>query len=177
MVRKILDSKDKLLRKVSSPVGKIDKKVRGTITDLQDTLRAQKDPEGVGLAAPQIGKSFRIFVMLDRNLLRTIINPQILEISQKRSSGKKGKAKNLMEGCLSLPNYYSPLSRANWLKLKFTDVEGKTTIEEFTGFPAQIIQHEVDHLNGKLFLDRLLEQKKSLYKLSHDGWDKVDLDI
>ena len=179
MVRKILRSGDPKLREKSKPVTKVDSKVLELIKDLKETLAIQKDPEGVGLAAPQIGKSLRIFVANYKNIDRFVINPEILETKEEGTKTKKGakeKGKQeILEGCLSLPNYYGPLKRINFVKVKYLNEEGKEIVEEFKDFYAQIILHEVDHLNGILFLDRLLEQKQPLYKLDGDKWEEVDI--
>ncbi len=181
MIQKILGSHDPRLRITSKPVAKIDKKILGLIQDLKDTLAVQKDPEGVGLAAPQLGKNLQIFVINFKNIQRVVINPEILEIKENwknkqacRSRDKKPGFK-IMEGCLSLPNYYSPIKRASLVKIKYINENGKKTIEDFKDFYAQIILHEMDHLKGTLFIDRLLEQKKKLYKLEHDEWEEVEL--
>ena len=84
MISKIVQSGDERLRKLSKPVGKIDKKVKKIIKDLLDTLAEQKDPEGVGLAAPQIGINLRMFVVSFKNLKRVIINPEVLEIKNSK---------------------------------------------------------------------------------------------
>ena len=175
MVQKIIQSGNPTLRKISKPVAKVDKKVLKLVQDLKDTLAVQNDPEGVGLAAPQIGKNLRIFAIDFKNLKRIIINPEILDI--KKANSKKPKTKNeILEGCLSLPHYYGPLKREALVKIKYLDENGKEIIEEFKDFNAQIILHEIDHLNGFLFIDRLLEQKKKLYKLDEkDEWEEVEI--
>ncbi|MFZ3301386.1 MAG: peptide deformylase [Microgenomates group bacterium] len=175
MVQKIIQSGNPILRKVSKPVRSIDRKILNLIQDLKDTLEVQKDPEGVGLAAPQIGVNLRVFVVGFKNLNRVVINPEIIEI--KKTSDKKPKSKSeILEGCLSLPHYYGPLKREAIVKLKYLDENGKEVDEEFKDFNAQIILHEIDHLNGFLFVDRLLEQKKKLYKLdADDTWEEVEL--
>ena len=85
MVQKIIQSGDKKLREISKPVIKIDKKVKQLVQDLKDTLAVQNDPEGVGLAAPQIRKNLRVFVIDFKNLKRIIINPEILDIKKANS--------------------------------------------------------------------------------------------
>lgn len=172
MVRKILNAKDPRLRKTSKPVTKIDKKVKSLIKDLKETLKVQVDPEGVGLAAPQIGKNQRVFVMLDNGKMRAVVNPEILEVKKARTKGKRKS--EVMEGCLSIPHFYGPLERAKSVKLRFLNEDGKKVVEIFTDFSAEIVQHEVDHLNGILFTDRLLESKKPLYKMKGDDWEEVD---
>ena len=174
MVRKILRSGNPLLRKASKPVKKIDKKVLSLIADLKDTLAIQKDPEGVGLAACQIGINLRIFVMVKDKKIVPVVNPEIVNLS-KKTVKVKTKRGDILEGCLSLPNYYAPLTRSGSIKVKYLSPEGKQVVEVFDGFQAQIVQHEIDHLNGKMFLDRLLEQKKPLYQLENGEWVEVEL--
>jgi peptide deformylase len=177
MVQKIIQSGEKKLREVSKPVLKVDKKILRLVQDLKDTLAVQKDPEGVGLAAPQIGVNLRIFAINFKNLKRIVINPEIIEISNSSPTTRNRKTKSeILEGCLSLPHYYGPLKREDYVKVKYLDENGKEVIEEFKDFDAQIILHEIDHLNGFLFIDRLLEQKKKLYKLDEkDEWEEVEL--
>lgn len=174
MIRKIVKTKDTRLRQVSKPVKAVDKKILKLVNDLKETLIAQKDPEGVGLAAPQIGKNLRVFVMKTGSDIKEVINPEILEISKKEEKEEEEKDK-IMEGCLSLPHYYGPLKRAKKVKLKYKTASGEEKEEEFIGFEAQLVQHEMDHLDGILFIDRLLEQKKSLYKQKADEWVEVDI--
>lgn len=174
MVKKILKADNPKLRKRSKPVKEVDKKILSLIADLKETLVAQKEPEGIGLAAPQIGKNLKIFVVKVHDELKIFINPEITAVLRKKSQGKE---KEIMEGCLSVPHYYGPLKRAKKIRVKYLTPEGEKRVETFEGLPAQIIQHEIDHLDGILFVDRLLEQKKPLYKLEADEWEKVDLMI
>lgn len=174
MIKKIVPAKDPTLREKSKVIKKFDKKIEILAKDLEDTLSVQKDPEGIGLAAPQIGIHLRIFAMIDGKKIRIIANPKILEI--KNTPAKKGakKTSGILEGCLSIPYYYGPVKRAQLIKLEYRNIKGKKIIEEFKGLPAHIVQHEIDHLNGKLFVDHLLEQKKPLYKVEGDEWEEVD---
>ena len=183
MIRKILQSKDPLLRKVSKPVAKVDKKILKLIHDLQDTLSVQKDPEGVGLSAPQIGKNLRIFVANYKGFERAVINPEVVKIENSKSlpagkAGQKMKGKNkreILEGCLSLPYYYGPLKRAPKITVKYLNEKGEEITETFEGFNAQIIMHEIDHLEGILFVDHLIKEKKPLYKVEGNEWEEVEL--
>lgn len=177
MIKKILNVRDPRLRKKSKPVKKVDKKVVALVKNLKDTLKVQVDPEGVGLAAPQIGKNVRIFVIKPGDKIRVVINPKVLSISKlpKTPSTTKKKNKKIMEGCLSLPHYYSPIEKPKRIKIKYLNEEGKNVIREFKSFDAQIVQHEIDHLEGILFIDRLLEQKQPLYKLKGEEWEEVEL--
>lgn len=183
MVQKIIQSGDPILRRVSKPVKKIDKKILKLIQDLHDTLAVQNDPEGVGLAAPQIGVNLRVFAIDFKNFKRIVINPEIIKIKNSsptrtamQSTRNRKTKSEILEGCLSLPHYYGPLKRENYIKLKYLDKNSKEIVEEFKDFNAQIILHEIDHLNGFLFIDRLLEQKKKLYKLDEsDEWEEVNI--
>ena len=166
-------------RVLTTPVKKIDKitsKIRKLVQDMEETLQVQTDPEGVGLAATQVGFGIALFIIRpdDTKPARAFINPEIIKMSQKIA---KTKSKNeILEGCLSLPHYYGPLKREQSVTVKYQDETGKELVEEFRGFNAQIILHEIDHLNGVLFVDRLLEQKKKLYKLlPSDEWEEVTL--
>ena len=82
-----------------------------------------------------------------------------------------------MEGCLSLPHFYGPLKRPPKIKIEYLDEDGNKKIDTFEGLEAQIIQHEIDHLEGVLFIDRLLEQKEKLYEYVDGEWEEVDLII
>jgi len=177
MIKKILESGNKILRGPSKNIPKIDKRIRSLINDLKETLEAQVDPEGVGLAAPQIGVNLKVFVTKPAKEIKTYINPKIISSKKKvvNKKKKKLKEKKIMEGCLSLPHYYSPLDRDFEVKLKYTNEAGKKVTEVYTGIEAQIVQHEVDHLSGILFVDRLLEQDKPLYEYKNGEWDEVEL--
>lgn len=172
MIRKIIPAADPKLRKKSKSVKKIDKKVLLLIKDLKETLADQTDPEGVAIAAPQIGKNLRVFVTSYKEL-KTFINPQILSTTKSKSKTQKQK---IMEGCLSIPHFYGPLVRPQEIVLKYISENAKEKKEKFKGFLAQIIQHEIDHLNGILFTDKLLKEKKPLFKLDeNDEWEEVEL--
>lgn len=175
MIRPIVRAGDPILRTPSKKVEKIDKKIQSLIHDMKETLLAQKDPEGIGLAAPQIGKNIQLFLMRREKDILVMMNPEILVI--KKSSKKKKKTGSLMEGCLSLPHFYSPILRSYSLTLRYMDETGNTKTEEFKGLDAHIIQHEIDHLKGVLFVDRILEQKLPLYEYKDDEWYPVDLPI
>lgn len=180
MIRKILPATDPRLRIKSKPVTKIDKKVLQLIQDLQDTLAVQKDPEGIGLAAPQIGKNVRVFVTNYKKFKRVVINPEIISKSPKLQDSKTQSKKEIMEGCLSLPHYYGPLKRSQKVKVKYETLSTDhrtpvTKIEEFSDFDAQIILHEIDHLEGILFIDHLLKEKKPLYRVKGDIWEEVEI--
>ncbi|KKQ25381.1 MAG: Peptide deformylase [Candidatus Woesebacteria bacterium GW2011_GWA1_37_8] len=175
MIRQILDVKQNTLREKSKPVVAVDKKIKELIRDMIHTLEVQKDPEGVGLAASQVGKNLRLFVMKPKDKAIVIMNPEIVTVSKEKNMPKNDSGKKIMEGCLSLPHYYGPLKRANEITIKFLGEDGNIKTQIFKGLAAQIVQHEIDHLNGVLFIDRLLEAKTPLYEYLDGEWEKVDL--
>ena len=175
MIKKVVPITDPCLRIKSKPVKIFDKKIASLIKDLKDTLVVQKDPEGVGLAAPQIGKNLQIFAIKPKDKITVIVNPKIISQGKAMNMPRDDNGKKIMEGCLSLPHYYGPLRRPDNIKIKYLDENGKETIKTFVGLEAQIVEHEIDHLNGIVFVNRLLEQKIPLYEYIDGEWDQVDL--
>lgn len=176
MIKKILEAKNPILRATSVPIGKIDKKVTALVTDLIDTLSVQKEPEGVGLAAPQIGKNLRIFAMVLGKGIEVVINPKVLGVTKKKKTHKaKRGGKSVLEGCLSIPQYYGPLVRNPEIKIEYMKPTGELITRSFKGFDAQVVQHEIDHLDGILFIDRLLEEKMPLFKYENKEWEEIEL--
>ncbi|KKQ56752.1 MAG: peptide deformylase [Candidatus Woesebacteria bacterium GW2011_GWC1_38_13] len=174
MIQKIVTVKDPVLRNISKDVRNFDKKTFSLIKDLKETLYIQKDPIGVGLAAPQIGRNLRIFAMKPKEEITIIVNPTVVSVS-KTPKDLMDEHIKLMEGCLSLPNLYGPLKRPDNIKINYLDENGEKQTKLFEAFEAQIIQHEIDHLEGVLFTDRLIDQKKPLYELVNDEWVQVEI--
>ena len=140
-----------ILRKKDNPkYGKITKKTLKLLKDMEDSMIATK---GVGIAATQVGISERICLITINKQKDTfpMINPEILEKSEKTDVDT--------EGCLSLPKYWGPVKRSIWVKAKFTDTKGVERVMVFEGFEARIVQHEIDHLNGILFIDHVPKGK------------------
>ena len=139
-----------ILRKVSSKHEKITKKTLKLLKDMEDSMIATK---GIGIAAPQIGVNTRIVHITINKQQDTLamINPEILELSK--------EVKEDTEGCLSLPGQWGPVKRAKTVTVRFTTPSGSKTTLKFEGFEARIVQHEVDHINGKLFVDHVAEGK------------------
>ncbi len=162
-----------ILSTPARPVTFFDKRLARLIREIKETLISTKNPKGVGLAAPQIGEPFRVFAMRPtiRDPIRIFINPEILELLKERTDGVPGREHKL-EGCLSIPRIWGKVKRAASLKLAFQDETGQRRTEEFHGFPATIIQHETDHVNGILFTQRVLEQKGTLYQTAKDAEGK-----
>lgn len=180
-----------ILRQPTRPVTTLDKRVTSVLKDMIETLSKTKDPEGVGLAAPQIGIPMRIFLSRPdpKGPISIFINPEITHYSQ-RTTNPNSK-KGVFEGCLSIPGHYAPVRRAMSVTVKYQTIEllnaqsSMPRVPEqcemrneqctFTGFPAHVIQHEMDHLNGILFIDRVLEQNSKLYKMEGKDWVEVGI--
>ncbi|MEK7504649.1 MAG: peptide deformylase [Patescibacteria group bacterium] len=176
---KIVTVPSQALRQPTRPVTTLDKRVISVINDMIETLLATRNPEGVGLAAPQIGVPLRIFLARPdvAGPISIFINPEIQRLSQRiQPTGKKG----VFEGCLSIPGHYAPVRRAMSVTVKYQTTDPRSWIlenreEVFTGFPAHVIQHEIDHLNGVLFIDRVLEQHAKIYKMEGEDWVEVGI--
>src|SRR6266550_5668864 len=153
-LRDILILPDKRLRQVSDPVKKIDASLRKLIEDMFETMY---DAPGIGLAAIQIGAPKRVITMdlakkEEPRKPQVFINPEIVWTSQEKATYE--------EGCLSIPEYYDDVERPAQVKLKYLDLEGKPREVEANGLFATCLQHEIDHLNGVLFIDHLSKLKR-----------------
>jgi len=149
---------NKILRAVSEPLKKPDKKLGKFLDDMKDTMFAA---EGVGLAAPQVSKNIRVVVCRFNNatsheIIVDMINPEILDMSDKTEVHE--------EGCLSLPGKWAKCERSYEVSVKFLDRKGREQVLKLKGLNARIVQHEVDHINGKLYIDRIREQGRELPK-------------
>lgn len=154
-----------------------DKKLASLVSDLKETLIATRNPKGVGLAAPQIGESWRVFITRpkEQDQIRVFINPEIIQTSPEQTDGIPQRD-NKLEGCLSIPKIWGRVKRASALTLKYQDETGAIREEKFKGFLATIIQHETDHINGILYTHRVLEQKGKLYQAGRDDKGKEILE-
>lgn len=133
---------DPVLKQISAPVEKIDKRFRKFLDDMYETM---KSGEGVGIAAPQVGVSLRVCVIeVDDKNRYDMINPVIIE--------REGSVVD-NEGCLSCPNLFGDVERAEKVRVEFTNRFGKKKTLDADGLLARCIQHELDHLDGKLFID------------------------
>lgn len=170
---KIITVPHQTLRATATQVEVVDKKLRQFIKDLETTLAKKNNPRGVGLAATQVNTKWRVFstqlpVTPDSETyqLRTFINPRITDHSQKHTFGNDPKDPTL-EGCLSIPGFYGPIPRWDWLDLAYDFIDGdelKTNHEHFSDFAARVVQHEHDHLNGVLFIDYTVQFDLPLYQ-------------
>ncbi|GAA6186365.1 MULTISPECIES: peptide deformylase [Alteromonadaceae] len=158
----VLKFPDERLRTVAKPVDKVDGEITKLIEDMFETMREEN---GIGLAATQVDVHKRVVVMdisEDQNTPRVFINPEIIEMDGEAISE---------EGCLSVPNNYAKVERAEHVIVKALDAEGKEFTLEADGLLAICIQHELDHLKGKLFVDYLspLKRKRIRSKLEKEA--------
>lgn len=166
-MKSIVVTPNPVLSTPARAVTSFDKRLAKLIRDMKATLRATKNPKGVGLAAPQIGEGWRVFVTKPKDDIRVFINPEILTFSHEQTDGVPER-ENKLEGCLSIPKIWGKVKRSAALTLRYQDETGATHTEKFSGFLATIIQHETDHVNGVLFVERVLEQKGRLYQAAND---------
>ncbi len=174
----IITAPHPILSQIAKPVGKIDREIHKLIAEMIETLEHAKDPEGVGLAAPQINKSIQLFIARQNKSspMLICINPKLTPLANQQiqpdeTQGEKHKKKKprvKLEGCLSLIDIWGEVQRNSKVRLSYLDEHGKKHIRTFGGFLATIIQHEYDHLQGILFPKCVLEQKRKLYKSSKD---------
>ncbi|ADU65287.1 peptide deformylase [Desulfurispirillum indicum] len=158
MIHPILTYPDPLLKKISQPVTQFDSALQQLVSDMFDTMY---NANGVGLAAPQIGILRRICVLdpasgkEEEAQPLVLINPQIL-------SGEG--LTTFEEGCLSVPGYYGEIKRYERIQVQFNDLQGQEQTAILDGFTAIIAQHEMDHLNGKLFIEHLGSSERDLIR-------------
>ncbi len=160
--QKILLYPHPILKKPARTVERIDEEINSLVTDLIDTMRA--GPGSVGVAAPQVGVSLRLCVVdvsasrhgkENNHGLMVMINPEIIA-----SLG----AASMREGCMSVPDYTGDVERATEITVRFTNGAGEPEEVVASGFEAVAIQHEMDHLDGILFLDRIVSLKTGLFR-------------
>ena len=161
-VRPILLYPDPILKQVAVQVESVDESTVGVIQDLVDTML--DSGHSVGVAAPQIGELIRVVVVdvsksklgkENNHGLLEMVNPEIIE---------KSGSKMMREGCMSVPDYTGNVTRAEHIVVEFTNRSGQLRVIEASGFEAVAIQHEMDHLDGMLFLDRVSSLKTDLYR-------------
>jgi peptide deformylase len=159
-VLEILKAPDARLKQVSEPVESFDGELRAFVADLEETRLA--GPAAVGIAAPQVGRHQRILIVDVSGRAKTsshghlvLINPEITHWE----GFEMGR-----EGCLSVPDYTGNVIRATRIRLRAQDIEGVARDYEMEGFEARAIQHEMDHLDGLLFIDRVVSRRTDLYR-------------
>lgn len=173
---KIIIVPNQILTTPTKKVKKIDKKIRKIIEEMEETLIAQKNPEGVGLAAPQVGLPLSLFIIKPKKNqpIKIFINPKILEKKFIKKTKKTVKKTRKLEGCLSIPKIWGVVNRPQKIYLQYQTLNGETKKEWFSFFEAHIIDHEMDHLQGILFTKKAIEQKKPLYQEKNDRLEKIE---
>jgi peptide deformylase len=157
-LRPVLQFPDPRLRRVSKRIASVTDEIRALAADM---LEVMYDEPGIGLAAPQVGEAVRLVVMdtdwteegAERNPL-VLVNPEILE--------REGTI-TWFEGCLSVPDFQAEVERAERVKVRALDLDGREGLHEAEGLRAVCFQHEIDHLDGRLFIDRISRLKRELY--------------
>ena len=153
-IRPLVILPDSKLRLISEPIKEVTNEIRRLADDMLETMY---DAPGVGLAAIQIGMPLRMVTMdvsksEDEHQPLVLINPEIVWASEEKRVYE--------EGCLSIPEYYEEVERPAKVRVRFTDLDGKVHEEDAEGLYATCIQHEIDHLNGVLFVDYLSKLKR-----------------
>ncbi len=152
---------DPLLRRRAEAIGAITPEVRTLAGDMIDTMY---DEVGIGLAAPQVGASLRLIVVADAQTrdTRVLVNPAIT------AGGGEATAE---EGCLSLPGVFAPVTRPAWVVVEARDLDDGKLVLDARGLLARVLQHEMDHLDGVLFIDRLdpVTRDRIKRKIKKDG--------
>lgn len=156
MIKVIVALPNLAIRNKSTAIVGFDENLRNLIADLIETSEIQTDPPALGMAAPQIGIFKRAFVARIRNKFRPFVNPRITKASQEETS--------LMEGCFSVRDLYGQVMRSSEIEIEYQDVFGKKVIGKLKGLPAKIFQHELDHLNGVLFIDHVNSQNGKMFR-------------
>lgn len=145
-IRQLRYVNDPILRKKSREVTKIDDRIKTLLNDMVETMY---ENEGVGLAAPQVGILRKVVVIDVGEGILKLINPEIIE--------KEGESLDI-EGCLSVPNRAGKVLRPERVKVKYLDIDGNEKTIEGTGLLARALCHEIDHLSGILFIDKVVEE-------------------
>lgn len=145
MIRNVIEWPDHALEQKCEREGDFEiETVRPLLIDLFETMQAKG---GIGLAAPQVGDLRRVFVMCPAGVNFACINPSIHDCSDQRES--------MAEGCLSIPGFRDNVVRPAWIDVSYTDGAGIMVLGRLRGIEARCFQHELDHLDGKMFIDRL----------------------
>ncbi len=163
----IVKAPDQRLRTKTKIVKKITPELLKLASSMIKFAQSFQDPEGVGLSTNQIGKTERFFVAKIGEEFLPFFNPMIHSFSP--------KTKIFFEGCLSIPDYYGETKRPISVKVSYQNEKGEKISKTLRGISSWIFQHEVDHMNGILFMERVLESKGKVFKLA--GKDKAGSDV
>lgn len=152
----IITAPDPRLKLAAKPVKAVDAEVRRLMDDLLETMY---DAPGIGLAAPQVGVQRRVLVV---DIAREGEKPQPLKIANPEMLWRSEELATYSEGCLSLPEHYADVSRSARIKLRYLDYQNEIREVEMEGLLATCVQHEMDHLDGVLFVDHLSPLKRNI---------------
>ncbi len=176
---KILTTPNPLLRRVANPVKKLDNRLQKQIAEMIKTLKSAKDPEGVGLAAPQVGLDLRLFIISFSGVPEIFINPELKNFSQATLKDVHSRSKDRwLEGCLSVPRLWGFVDRPYSVEIDYlTPNNGilEKRHRKLEDVDASYVQHENDHLNGILFTDRILEQGGEILKETPTGLTPIEM--
>jgi peptide deformylase len=154
--RPIVKIPDPRLRQAAAEIQKLTRKHQLLVDDM---VRIMKRANGIGLAAPQLGILQRVIVMAPDNMRPTaLINPRIIKAEGEQIG---------QEGCLSIPGLYGDVARAAYVEVEALDRKGRELIYELEGMPARVAQHEIDHLDGVLFIDKVIQE--TLHWMNPEG--------
>ncbi|MEO7654132.1 MAG: peptide deformylase [Sphingomicrobium sp.] len=173
-IRRIYETPDPMLRQTSKPVETFDAGLKTLVTDMFETMYAAP---GIGLAAVQVGEPIRLLVIDLQEPEeeggepvrdpRVFVNPEILRTSDEDVP--------YLEGCLSVPEQYAEVLRPDHIRARWQDLDGKTIEEDIDGLLAVCLQHEMDHLNGVLFIDHLSRLKRDMVLKKLAKWRKEQI--
>ena len=157
-VLEIVTYPDPVLSKKCKVIEELDTDTLALAGDMMETML--DSPNGIGLAAPQVGRDVRLIVVEQnpsdqRGDIACLINPEVIEAEGEECAE---------EGCLSLPDHYNDVTRAEWVKVKYLDQDGNEQVMEADGLLARCLQHEIDHLEGKLVVDYASSLKRAIYR-------------
>lgn len=167
MIKPFVALPDQKIRSTSQEVRSFDQSLQSLAQDLIDTASAQTNPVALGLAAPQIGVFKKVFVARIRNKFKPFVNPKIVKLSKNAGS--------LMEGCFSVSGVYGSVTRPQEVTLEAFDIHGKKFTKTLKNLEAKIVQHELDHLDGILFIDHVESQNGKLFKVKQNKKGKEEL--
>lgn len=160
MIKAFIALPDQRIRQKSQEVLSFDKSLSELIADLIDTAEAQENPPALGLAACQIGVFRRVFVAKIQSKFRAFVNARIIK--------KQKQEIPLLEGCFSTPGIYGHVMRVSEITVEAQNKSGKKFKRSYKGLPAKIIQHEIDHTEGILFIDHVHEQNGKIFRIEKD---------
>ena len=176
---KILTTPDPFLRRTALPVEKLDKKLKAQILDMIKTLKSAKDPEGVGLAATQVGLNRRLFIITFNGIPEIFINPELKNFSKATLFDVHTRSKERwLEGCLSVPRLWGLVNRPYSVEVDYLTPVGdklEKRHRKFEDCDASYVQHENDHLDGILFTDRILEQDGEILMETPSGLTPIEM--